>query len=240
MGKINRKIFIFLIATIFVVLILCWGVVFLLGGKVKESFENYQKEKLNSFVLEEKRNKISKLKRDLPDLEREKTDLEKMLIKKDEALPLLRMLEKIAADTSCVLKIETADVSKIKFTNTKKQPSKSEENVDSEKTESKDEEATAKPKKKEPDELADLKNFPAFSIEATGHFSSLVDFLGKFENVPYFLRPLIVDFSPAGKSGSGANRGGNSSGAFGSTGSESASPEEKNVTMRITFVVYAQ
>jgi len=34
-------------------------VIFLLGSKTRDSFENFQKEKLNSFVLEEKRNNAS-------------------------------------------------------------------------------------------------------------------------------------------------------------------------------------
>src|SRR4030043_525007 len=94
----NKKIIISLSATTFVVLMLAWLVIFLLGGKVKGDFENYQKEKLISFVLEEKRDKILQLKRELPNLEEERNILDSMLIKKDEAVPFLRALEKVASD----------------------------------------------------------------------------------------------------------------------------------------------
>ncbi|MDD5489895.1 MAG: hypothetical protein PHP25_04430, partial [Candidatus Moranbacteria bacterium] len=96
--KPDKKIILFFFATALVVAVLVWLVIFFLGDKVRQSFENYQKEKLNSFVLEEKRNKILKLEKELPDLEEEKNNLNAMLVKKDAALPFLRTLEKVAGD----------------------------------------------------------------------------------------------------------------------------------------------
>jgi hypothetical protein len=91
-GNPNKKIIIAVFAATLIVLASGWLVIFFLGNKMKASFEKYQKEKLNSFVLEEKRNKILKLERDLPDLEKEKNSLEEMLAKKDASLPFLWIL----------------------------------------------------------------------------------------------------------------------------------------------------
>ena len=228
----NKRIFIALLVTISIVLVLIWATIFFLGNKVKESFEKYQKEKLNSLVLEEKRNKILKLGRDLPDLEKDKESLEAMLLKKDMAVPLLRTLEKIAADTSCSIEIQPADISKIKFASASKQASKSEDDAETEEVKGKKIEATAQVRKKEADELESLKKHPAFSIEVVGHFSALVDFFEKFENVSYFLRPLIIDFSVVGKS--------SASPSSMPASPESENQEEKNVKMTMTFIVYTQ
>lgn len=237
-GKFNQKIIICSLATAMVVLSLAWLVIFFLGGKVKQSFENYQKEKLNSFVLEEKKNKILKLEREYPDLDKEKNNLGSMLVKKDEYLPFLVTLEKIARDTSCSIKIEPVDIKKIKFER-KTNESKNQNTDDLEGIKNKNQPTASPEENKKEDDLASLKNYPAFSIEVVGHFSDLIDFFEKFENMPYFVQPLIIDiYSGEKKITAGGALG--SSSANTTSPSENENPGEKNIGMTMTFVVYTQ
>lgn len=238
-GRRDKKIIIAVSATTFVVLILAWLVIFLLGNKMKESFENYQKEKLNSFVLKEKRDKILKLKRELPDLEEERNSLDSMLIKKDASLPFLRALEKVAGDASCLIKIEPADISKIKFEKKVSSAPKKQDEDELDAAKKQDQKPAPEEKSKKEDDLAPLKDYPAFSVEVTGRFSSVVDFFEKFENMPYFVQPLIIDISLEGKKSAAAGSAGVlSTGAPAS--SENENPDEKNIKMTMTFVIYAR
>lgn len=225
--------------TTLIALALSWLVIFLLGSKTKDSFEKYQKEKLNSFVLEEKRNKILKLKRELPDLEDEKNSLDSMFVKKDMAVPFLRALEKIAGDTFCRITTEPADLNKIKFEKKSSAASKKEEEDDSDEDKEQDQAKNSEEKNKKEDELAPLKVFPAFSVEVSGHFASVVDFFEKVENMSYFVHPLIVDISLDEKKNAMAiNTGAASAGTPASP--EGENWDEKNIRMKMTFVVYAQ
>ena len=236
-GIPNKKIIISLSATTFVVLMLAWLVIFLLGGKVKGDFENYQKEKLNSFVLEEKRDKILQLKRELPNLEEERNILDSMLIKKDEAVPFLRALEKVASDTSCQIKIEPADISKIKFEKKVSSVPKKQDEDELDATKKQNQGNAPEEKNKKEDDLAPLKNYPAFSVEVSGRFSATVDFLEKLENMKYFIQPLIVDISSEEKKSAAAgSTGALPAGTPAPSGNEN--PDEKNIKMIMTFVVY--
>lgn len=225
--------------TILVVLVLAWLVIFLLGSKTKDSFEKYQKEKLNSFVLEEKRNKILKLKRELPDLEKEKESLDSMLIKKDLAVPFLRALEKVASDTSCQIKIDPADINKLRFEKKASSAAKKQETDELDTASKKDQEKNAEEKNKQEDDLALLRSFPTFSVEVTGRFSSVVDFFEKLENMSYFVHPLIVDISPDEKKNAAVGSAGTLP-AGTPAPSEDEQPDEKNIKVIMTFVVYAQ
>lgn len=233
----NKKIIVAFSVTIFIVLASTWLVIFLLGSKMKDSFENYQKEKLNSFVLEEKRNKILELEGKLPDLKETRDSLDSMLIKKDVALPFLRAIENVASDASCQIKIEPADISKIKFENKVSSATKNQDEDVSDTAKKQDQEKAPEEKNKKEDDLAALKNYPAFSIEVTGRFSSMVDFFEKLENMPYFIRPLTVDISLAEKKSAVAGGAGTlPAGTISS--SENENPDEKDIKMTMTFVVY--
>jgi hypothetical protein len=228
-GKPNKKIIAAVFAATLVVLASGWLVIFFLGNKMKASFEKYQKEKLNSFVLEEKRNKILKLERDLPDLEKEKNSLEEMLAKKDASLPFLRILEKVAGDSACLIKIEPAEISKIKFEKKVSGAPKKENDDEADAAKKQDQGQIPAEKNKKEDDLAPLKDYPAFSVEVSGHFSSVVDFFEKLENMPYFVRPLIVDISLEEEKGAPAGT---------PVFLENEIPDGKNVKMKIVFVVY--
>jgi hypothetical protein len=239
--KPDRKVIITVSVTTIIVLVLAWLVVFFLGGKVREYFENYQKEKLNSFVLEENRNKILKLERELPNLEEEKDRLNSMLVKKDMAVPFLRALEKVASDTNCQIAIEPADISKIKFEKKSSSSSKKqdEDETNADTANGEDQAKASEAKSKKQDDLASLKDYPAFSVVITGHFSSIVDFMTKFENIPYFVHPLVIDiFSDEKKNTAAANARTLSAGTPNS--SENENWDEKNIKMDMTFVVYGE
>jgi hypothetical protein len=77
--------------------------------------------------------------------------------------------------------------------------------------------------------LSAFKDYPAFSVEVSGHFSSVVDFFEKLENMPYFVRPLIVDISLEEEKGAPAGT---------PVFLENEIPDGKNVKMKIVFVVY--
>ncbi|MDD5489313.1 MAG: hypothetical protein PHP25_01345, partial [Candidatus Moranbacteria bacterium] len=180
---------------------------------------------------------ILKLEKELPDLEEEKNNLNAMLVKKDAALPFLRTLEKVAGDAFCQIKIEPADISKIKFEKKAAVASKDQNTDELDTTKSQDQAKTAAEKDKKTDDLAPLKDFPAFSIEVTGRFAALVDFFEKFENMPYFVRPLIVDISPEKKKIMASGSAGAIS-AEKQASQESENQNEKNVIMTMIFVVY--
>ncbi|OGI26979.1 MAG: hypothetical protein A2359_04460 [Candidatus Moranbacteria bacterium RIFOXYB1_FULL_43_19] len=237
--KSDKKIIVAVLVTIFVVLILSWLVIFLLGSKTRDSFENFQKEKLNSFVLEEKRNKILKLKREFSDLEDERNSLDSMLIKKDMAVPFLRALEKVAGDTSCQIKIEPADINKIRFEKKVSSPAQKKEEDDSASADEKDEAKDSEAKNKKVDDLAPLRSFPTFSVEVTGRFSPMVDFFEKIENMSYFVHPLVIDISADDKKNTAAaNAGALPTGIPALTGDENL--EGKILKMTMTFVVYGE
>lgn len=238
MNGINRKV---IIAVSFVLVLavgLFWLGFFVQIPKVREMSEAIQKEKLDSFVRQEKAEKIFKLKKELADIEVQKKEMEVVFVKKEEAVPFLRSLEKAAADASSEIKVEAADLSKVKFTQ-QKAAAKTEDDED-EKTEKK-QEAADKAKSEESakaDEIAKLKAYPAFNIEATGSFSSVIDFLGKIENLPYFIRILTFEMSAEKKSAQAGNPG---AGAFAAGGQSAAGTQEsqgKKVKLMLLVIVY--
>ena len=235
--KPDNKIIIAVSVTVFIALLSGWLVIFLLGGKVKKSFEDFQKEKLNFVVLEEKKKKIMQMKKEFPNLEEEKNNLDSMLIKKEENVPFLRALEKIADDSSCSIKIEPADLAKIKFEKKAGEPVKKTDDLDTDTAAKNSPTQTTPEQSKKEDDLAPLKNFPAFVVEISGHYSSVIDFFNGFENMPYFVRPLIVDISvPVKKGTTAAEAGTLSSGTSASPNNQNQ--DEKSLKMTMTFVIY--
>lgn len=229
----NKKIIYWVLAVSFIVLFLFWFVFFFQIPRVRELSELNEKEKLNTLVLRRKMEELSKLKNEISDLESEKKKFEALFIRENEAVPLLRLLEKIAAETNCVIRINPLDISKIKF----EKAAKSEKSQDAEEEIKKPKPQEVNQVKEQQDDLAPLKKYPAFSVETEGTYGSAVSFLKKMENLPYFIRVLILDIAPMEK----ASQLSSGSGVLQTSSQQKGGDQpsgDKNVKMSITFVVY--
>jgi hypothetical protein len=236
----NKKIFIACALLGVVILALVWLSFFWEIKIIKNVSENYQKEKLNSLVIQEKKNSFAKLNKEISNLKENTDELSSMFIKKDQALPLLKSLEDAASQSSCEITITPADLSKIKFATSVTQKSSASANPD-DTTVQKDQPATGSSKtQKKPDELAALKNYPAFSVQVTGPYPSAVNFVSKMENLSYFIRPLMIDIVPAEKNnqmkpGSETLPAGTNTDQNQRTGQLG---ENRNVIMKLIVVIY--
>ncbi len=220
--------------TAVLVLVLIWAVFFWQMRNIRMISEDYQKEKLNSLVLKEKENKLSQLKKEIANIEEQNRKFDALFLKKDEALPFLRELEKAASTANCTVKVSPADISKIKFEKAKTPPKPADDDLTDDGTKSGGQ--PAPPKK---DELAELKDYPAFTVEAVGTFSATTNFLIKTENLPYLVRILTLDAVPAGaKEKAAATSGALAAGAVQTPEAQSAG--EKNVRLNFVAVVYGE
>jgi hypothetical protein len=241
MGKINKKIILAVLLSSVFVLGAAWFVFFVQIPKIKETADAIQKEKLDSFVRQQKSDKIYKLKKDLSDIESQKDEMDATFIKKNESVPFFRALEKIAEESGCQIKIGVADLAKVKFSTVKKATPAVDEESDTE-TAPKAADSSGKAQADEAakaDDLAKLKNYPAFNIETTGSSSSVLSFLGKMENIPYFVRVLTLNLASE-KAGSGAvSLGAGTLSAGGQTAQSNAQKDDKNVKMSLLVIVYS-
>lgn len=249
-GFSDKKILGITSAACVVILLLAWIVFFRQAKDIRRVSENYQKEKLNSFVLQEKRNKLSQLKKEISNLEEKNSELHAIYIKKEEVLPFLKILESIAADTNCTIAVNPVDISKIKFEKAKKTEKPAPEKVEEKEAQEdeQEEDKTAGEKQSQPaekkDDLAELKKHPAFTIDAIGSFPAIVAFLNKMENIPYFARVLILNAAAYDAKEKKQVGGGSlaTAGAGQAVSEQPVSPVigEKNVKMTLTVVIYAQ
>lgn len=237
----DKKIAITILACVVVILLLVWTTFFLQSKKIRDSSEEYQKEKLSHFVLQEKEDKLLQFKKELADIEKRERDLKAVFVKKDEIVPLIKYLEQIAESSSCLLSIEPVDLAKIKFEKTQK-TQKKESDLDEEEKKGKTSKQTEEKKQeeKEKDELADIRNYPAFNVSVIGSFPSVVNFLSKLENLPFFIRSLIIDVSEDKKTSSKTATEAGILAVGSKDSSVSETSENKNVKMVLTVVVYAQ
>jgi hypothetical protein len=187
--KIDKKIcFLAAIAVLFAGS-LVWLAFFLQFGEIRQASENIQKEQLDSLVRRQRSQRILEMGKELGDVEKNKDDMSAMLVDKDNAVPFLKTLEAIATATGNGIKINVADLSKMKAQAPKK-PTVQESDAESAKDLQKEDQAqkSAKAKNKAPD----FSNQLGFSIELIGNYGSLVDFFTKLENMSYF--PQIYNF----------------------------------------------
>lgn len=214
------------IAVILVVIAgLVWLAMFWQFGKIKTLADDIQKEQLDSFVREERSKKILELGRELGDVARRGADMRLMLIEKENAVPFLKALEVIAAETGNSIAIGVVDLSKIKSL-TQKKPAVSETEIESKKDIQKEEQA--KKTTQSAGQKQDFSNQLGFSLEITGRYRNFVDFLTKLENLPYFVRIYSFDMNPAAKNQTGQP-----------AGSAPVPPEdEKNIKSTIIIGVY--
>ena len=234
----NKKIIAAIAVSMAMILFLAWVTFFLQRKGIVNSSETYQKEKLNYFVLQEKKDKLLQMKNELVDLEAQEKNLEAVFIKKDEAIPFIRQLEKIAEDSSCSLAIEPADLGKIKFGQVQKPQSNPDNEEGTTKTKNQSQDQQKEEKKK--DDLADVRNYPAFSVSVTGSFPSAVNFLSEMENLPFFIRPLVIDVSIDKKGSSGIGPEAGTLAVGNQNLPEAQKSESKNVKMTLIIVIYGE
>jgi hypothetical protein len=234
----KKNIILAIVLSAIIISALVWFTFFYQVGKISKMSEDVQKEKLDSFVQQEKSDKIFKLKKELVDVDGRKKEMEAMLPEKDNVVPILRSLESIAADTSNSITISAADLRKIKFTQDKKASATSEGDDTTKKsaaTQSEGAEVKAKP-----DDLEKLKNYPAFDMEIIGTFPAVTDFMSEMENLPFFIRVLKLDAVPYVKPA----RKSSASEATSSDGSAAANPVQDElmgdvgVKLSLLVVIY--
>jgi len=236
----DRKVILAISFVSIVTLGLVWLIFFFQIPKIKEISEAVQKEKLDSFVRQEKGDKIFKLKKELVDIEDQKNKMDAVFLEKDKAVPFFRSLEEVAGNAPCQIKVEAADLSKVKFSQSKSQSASTateEEEEVKKKPASENKDQSSESAKA--DEIAKLKIHPAFNLEATGSFSSIMNFLEGMENLPYFVRVLTLDIS-VGKAASqagGAETGTLAAGAQ-TTSSDSSQSQGKIVKLDLLVIIY--
>jgi Tfp pilus assembly protein PilO len=190
----KKNIILAIILSAIIISALVWLTFFYQIGKISKMSEDVQKEKLDFYVQQEKSDKLLKLKKELVDVEGRQKEMEAMLPDKDNVVPILRSLESIAAETSNSIKITSVNLNKIKIGQEKKVSAADKDDDTTEKNADNQPESAKKQTKS--DDLAKLKDYPAFDMEITGTFPAIVDFTSKMENLPYFVRVLKLDAVP--------------------------------------------
>ena len=236
--KTDKKIIITVVIVLLSVAALGWFAFFYETKQIGDTAETIQKKKLESLVFQEKRDKIVKLKKDLKDIESYKNEMDKMLIGKDDAVIFLRSVEGIASDTSNSIKIESADLSKLKMNQSKSAGSSSSEE-DAAKGLTKDQQIAAdlaaeKEKQKQSDQL---KAKLGFTIELEGTYPAIVDFLDKMENLPYFISVYNMDLTGPDKLNQPTAAAGGALLAESTALGQGAAAENKNIKMTTLVIV---
>jgi hypothetical protein len=233
----KKNIILTIVLLAMIILALTWFTFFYQVAKISKMSEDVQKEKLDSYVQQEKSDKIFKLKKELIDVEGRKKEMDAMLPDKDNVVPILRSLESIAAETSNSITVSAADLSKIKIGQTKK-TSVAAESDDTAKKSATDQSEGAKDQVKQ-DDLAKLKDYPAFNMEIIGTFPAVTDFIYKMENLPYFIRVITLDASPYEKPArrSSVDEGSSSENSV-AAGSNEDKLGDKGVKLSLLVVIY--
>lgn len=195
--KMDKKICVLVAAAALLAGILIWLAFFLQLGKIGETADNIQKEQLDSLVRDGRSQKIFEMGKELGDVETSQKEMSYLLVDKDNAVPFLKTLEKIAEVTGSSIRINVADLAKIK-PQTAKKPAV--QKSDAESTKDLQKEDQAQKTADFQNVKQDFSNQLGFSLELTGTYSSLVDFLTKLENLPYFVRVYNFQISPITKS----------------------------------------
>jgi hypothetical protein len=195
--KIDKKIFPLASFAVLFAGVLIWLAFFLQFAGIREMSGNIQKEQLDSLVRQQRSQKILEIGKELGDVEKNEQDMSAMLVDKDNAVPFLEMLEQISATTNNAIKINVADLSKMKLMAVKKpvvQESDAESTADIQKEDQAQKTTQAK------NTPPDFSNQLGFSIELTGDYNSLIDFFTKLENIPFFAQVYNFKVLPDVKS----------------------------------------
>lgn len=235
--KTDKKIIITILFVLLFVATLGWFAFFYETKKVQNTADTIQKKKLESLVLQEKRDKIIKLKKDLKDIERYKNEMDKMLIKKEDAVIFLRSIEEIASSTSNSIAVEAVDLSKLKIGQSKKTADSGDKEAAKGLTKEQQAAADLEAQKEKQSQSDQMKKKLGFTIELAGTYSSLVDFLDKMENLPYFISVYSMDLvNPSKSSQPTAAAGGVLSAGSTIPGQEAPTPD-KNIKMTMLVIV---
>lgn len=222
----NKKIIIVFSAAALVSGALVWLAVFRQLGDIKKSSDDIQKEQLDFMVRQQRSQKIFELGKELGDVKKDQEEMKAMFVGKEDAVPFLKILENIAAETGNTIKISVTDLSKIKL-RTAKKPVVQEPEAESAKDLQKEEQV---PKNIQPQSVKpDFSNQLGFSVEITGNFRSLVDFLTKLENIPYFARVYSFQSALTAKSQAVQSAQG---------GAAQPVPESKEIKTTLVISVY--
>lgn len=222
----NKKIIIIVSAAALAAGALVWLAVFRQLEDIKRSSDDIQKEQLDSMVRQQRSQKIFELGKELGDVKKDREEMKAMLVGKEDAVPFLKILESIAAETGNTIKISVTDLSKIKPRAAKK-PVVQESEAESTKDPQKEEQA---PKNTQPQNVKpDFSGQLGFSVEITGNFRSLVDFLTKLENIPYFARVYSFQSALTAKSQALQSAQG---------GAAQPAPESKEIKTTLVISIY--
>ena len=183
--KFDKKICLLALAALAVAGFLIWLAFCWQLEKIRNISDDIQKKQLDSQVQQERRQGILALGKELGDVEKNQREMGVMLADKEDAVPFLEALEALATETGNSIKISVFDLSKMKSPTVKK-PAAAES--DAESTKDIQKEAQAQKKADPKSAKQDFSDQMGFSVELTGEYRSLVDFLTKLENVPYFVR----------------------------------------------------
>jgi len=234
--KMDKKIFLLASVAVLFAGVLIWLAIFWQPGRIREMSDNIQKEQLDSLVRQERSQKILEMGKELGDVEKNKNEMNAMLVDKDDAVPFLKMLENIASATGNTIKISVTDLSKMKSQASQK-PVVQESDAESAKDVQKEDQAQKAAQSKTT--TPDYSNQLGFSIEITGSYGALVDFFTKLENIPYFARVYNFQIAPVvpNKTNQAVGSGTLSAGAAPSQ-PDGAEGENKNIKSTITIGVY--
>lgn len=239
MKREKKQIAITVASLVLAVGLLGWFSFFYQIREIRKQSENIQREKLESLVWQEKRDKMLQLKSELSEIEAKKTEMEKMYVSQDNAVPLFQALEMAATLSGTEIRIESVDLSKIKLQKPTAAVSKTKESDDEEladKKDAKNQTSQNKSQEKE-DDLAKLKKMLGLSVEVTGDYQSLVSFLQKMEGLPYFVQIVVLDISPTAKKGANTTATGTLSANQPNAGQLSEN-QDNNLKMALTVAIY--
>jgi hypothetical protein len=231
--KIDKKIFLLVSLAVLFAGALIWLAFFLQLASVRQVSDNIQKEQLDSLVRQERSKKILQIGKELGDVEKQKQDMNAMLLDKDNAVPFLEVLENISSATGNQIKINVTDLSKIKV-QAAKSPVVQEPNAESTADIQKEDQAQKATKSKT--SVPDYSNQLGFSIEVTGDYDALVDFFTKLENLPYFVKVYNFQIVPAAKKQASQSAGSGVAQAS-DAGNQPTGTEEENKDLKSTITI---
>lgn len=196
MKKWDKKIVLVGATAVILAVGLIWLAFFWQFGKIRNVADDIQKVQLDSSVKQGRSQKIIELAKELQGIESRENEMKAMLIDKENAVPFLEILEKIAANTNNSIKINVTDLSKIKS-----QAPKTSAAADSDTQSTKDVQTESQAQKTTPvkNSSPNFSNQLGFSLELDGNYGALVDFFTKLENLPYFVRVYNFQVIPAAK-----------------------------------------